>query len=299
MSTYGLEIWDKNGDKTLSLTDRITRLLYTTEVAAGTTSSYTITDGMINFRDYYANTSITSDDFNDGINTDIWTIDEATGITIDEQNGKLKFNATTSNSGTATLSQENISGNFEVSIKVVDSNNTNAQLGFIFSDGIDYPFPFIKAYDTGGTLYLGLFDGASPRVDTSITTPSYPYWIKFKRSGSTGTIYTSTNGTSWTQRLQDDVITTTQDLIIYYNGQTSNESYVYFDDFVNIKCFYTTPTLTMFGYGYALESNKIAHQVEVEQSGDDILIEWTAKSLSVYNAANIDSSKSLIVAMVY
>ena len=41
---YGLETWDENGDQTLSVTDRLTRLIYSTVTGLDEESSVTLPD---------------------------------------------------------------------------------------------------------------------------------------------------------------------------------------------------------------------------------------------------------------
>ena len=157
----------------------------------------------------YANPDIESDNFNDNsLDTGIWDDDELGGTGSNTETGQQLVQSVDSTSAYdfVTLSQGytypttfSISGDFDVSVKVVDYDNEDAEhVIYVFNTSYDVSFGISE----GDLKYV--WDQGSSDGSTSI--PSTPFWLRVKRTGNTVYLYYSTNGTSWNLSDSDTII---------------------------------------------------------------------------------------------
>jgi PKD repeat protein len=223
--------------------------------ATATVSATTITDS----------TSVTiklpgsgcTEDFNDNSLSAMWTTiiqcEDAQG-TINENGGELVIDAATSACNNFYSSPRKffngifsapVSGNFEVSVKVVSGTSADAgsRAGILISRDIseygttDAAGMAAVLARPGGNDYR-LYsdpdkDGWLSTLDNPSVSLSYPTWLKIERMGDNVTGYISSNGTDWTTIATRNIGYGTAAMEI---GLVSAQASVVFDDLVMSAC---------------------------------------------------------------
>lgn len=229
--------------------------VYATYTAGAASASPTELDGIK--LHYYKQTSstnsdISSDNFNDNSLASFWTngswSNGGGSYTLNEQNTRLETTTTTDTSATeeagAAVYQDSISGDLDVQVKITSASNTGPgnilHYFLIVRDSADhYKFMVGARYGNYVPSTGGVASGKSSNA--SFTEPSIPYYVRIKRIGTTYTGYTSTDGSTWTQRYQETIATSdidTTDTFVELQQYSYQESQavtqtVYWDDFVN------------------------------------------------------------------
>ncbi len=195
-----------------------------------------------------ANPNLSPDNFNDNsFDTNVWTKHDAdsggTG-SIDEQNQRLEFSgstgASTNNYWQQQARQTSISGPFDIQVKVTSVYTENEANTYItpFLDVWDGSseefFVGIEIYE--GTKYIAWTDLNDAGYDYREYSWTLPVWLRIKYTGSNIYLYTSENGSDWTEEYSNthNVDLTTVGPMVFHQttANTNYSGYVYFDDFV-------------------------------------------------------------------
>jgi len=172
------------------------------------------------------NPDLTSDNFDDNSLGAWWTTGNSYGVyTINEQNNRLELTA--DGDAQAAVSQS-IVGNFDVSAKLVDYGGSG---GFLLSCDLMYR-DGITSFYIGAVSFNGGLSWVLEWTGGSTTIPSTPFWLRMTLTDGTAKVYSSTNGTEWTERSSKSMGPSGGVDLECYVYESPDDAYVYWDDFV-------------------------------------------------------------------